>query len=99
MENNFVLFSMSPEDFLSKMKGVVSEIFSEHQNKKEEKEILNHAEICELLGIASSTLHKWKAQKKIPFRRLGKRVFFNRNEVLASLKDSNYSKYKKVRSL
>ena len=49
-------------------------------------------ETCEFLGIHPSTLNKWKAQNKIPYKRLGKRIFFERKGIQAALKESKYSK-------
>ncbi|MBK7980252.1 MAG: helix-turn-helix domain-containing protein [Ignavibacteriae bacterium] len=55
---------------------------------------MNFKETCDFLGIHPSTLNKWKANNKIPYKRLGKRIFFQREEILNSLKSSNYYKIK-----
>ena len=59
-------------------------------------QILNFKETCALLGIHPSTLNKWKAQNKIPYKPLGKRIFFQREEILSSLKESNYNKLREM---
>ena len=52
-----------------------------------DNKMLNASEVCSMLGIHPSTLNQWKKQGKIPYKRLGKRVFFNRDEVLRSMED------------
>ena len=78
------------------IKKAVSEIVSEMVRPEQTKDLLNFKETCEYLGIHPSTLNKWKAENKIPFKRLGKRIFFERLEILNSLKDSDYNKFKKL---
>jgi excisionase family DNA binding protein len=43
-------------------------------------------EICELLKVSKVTIHKWKAEGKIPFRRISNRIFFKKSDVLEALK-------------
>ena len=42
-------------------------------------------EIVKFLRVSRMTVHKWKEQGKIPFRRISSRIFFKRSEVLESL--------------
>ena len=49
-----------------------------------------------MLRISISTLNKMKATNKILYKRLGKRILFNRIEVMNALEDSNS---KKLRNL
>ncbi|MCF8260893.1 MAG: helix-turn-helix domain-containing protein [Melioribacteraceae bacterium] len=67
-------------------------IKAELSNKNEipQKELMNFKETCEFLGIHPSTLNKWKAENKIPFKRLGKRVFFEREKILKTLKQPDH---------
>ena len=67
-------------------------------NLFDQKQIMNFQETCDFLGIHPSTLNKWKAENKIPYKRLGKRIFFKKEDILNSLKDSNYQKYKSLQS-
>lgn len=94
MQNNIVLFSMDKSEFSSIIKNAIQSELS----KKKEKELMNFKETCEFLGIHTSTLNKWKSENKVPFKKLGKRIFFNREDVTKSLKDSNYSKLNQLKS-
>lgn len=94
MENKIVV--IDHEQLIKFIKSAVAEVLQENQGIKDQQNIMNFSETCEYLGIHPSTLNKWKSENKIPFKRLGKRIFFSREEVLNSLKDSNYQKYKKL---
>ena len=40
-------------------------------------------EAAALLGVASTTLEMWKAQRKIPFVRLGRRTLYDPRDLAA----------------
>lgn len=44
-------------------------------------EYLTRSEVCKLLKIDLSTLHRWRKDKMIPSYGFGNRVYFKRNEV------------------
>ena len=77
---------------IEELKNIMRDVIHEELNLKKEKELLNFREACEFLGISASALNKWKGQNKIPFKKLGKRIFFSRQDLKDSLKESNYSK-------
>ena len=93
MQDNIVLISIGKDELSTLIKEAVHSELS----KKKEKELMNFREIREYLGISISTLNKWKSTNKIPFKKLGKRIFFNRKDVFESLEDSNYYKIKDLR--
>lgn len=94
MENKLVVIEI--DQLYTLIKKAVSEIVIGTKKCEQAKDLLNFKETCEFLGIHPSTLHKWKAENKIPFKRLGKRIFFERLEIINSLKDSNYYKFKEL---
>jgi excisionase family DNA binding protein len=55
---------------------------------KEEK-LLTTVEVCKLLHITRATCDTWRKQKKLPYKRIGSRVYFNEQEVLAALQSFN----------
>lgn len=95
-QNNIILFSLSQDELRMIIRDSVKIELSAFLENKREKELMNFNETCEFLGIHTSTLNKWKAENKIPFKRLGKRVFFNRTDVLSALKESKYFKIKEL---
>jgi excisionase family DNA binding protein len=92
MNNNIVLLSLSTDEFAEIIRNVVNDALKE----KKQKELLDFKETCLLLGISSSTLNKLKRENRIPYKKIGKRILFSREEVLKSLKDSNYSKLRAI---
>ena len=64
---------------------------------KKQKELLSFKETCEFLCCSPSALNKWKSENKIPFKKLGKRIYFNRNEITAALEEAG--NYKRLREL
>ena len=87
-----LLHSISLED----LKEVIREVIREELNPKDEKELLNFKETYEFLGCSGSTLNRWKAEGKVPYRKLGKRVFFLKSELLSSLDKSIFHKIKNL---
>ncbi len=97
MENKLVVIEI--DHLYSLIKQAVNEAVIKKEESEQTKDLLNFKETCEFLGIHPSTLNKWKAENKIPYKRLGKRIFFQRREILNSLKESDYNKYKKFTSV
>ncbi|MBK8947248.1 MAG: helix-turn-helix domain-containing protein [Ignavibacteriae bacterium] len=90
MENKLVLIEI--DQLYAIIKQAILEVIKKKDDEDQQKEIMNFKETCEFLGIHPSTLNKWKAQNKIPYKRLGKRIFFERKGIQAALKESKYSK-------
>ena len=89
MNDNIILFSISKNELETLIRTVVhSEL-----TKKNEKELMSTKELCSFLGISLSTVNKWKAEGIIPFRRLGKRVYFDKEEIKKAMKDNNDKRF------
>ena len=84
--------SISQDDLRSLIKQAVHEELS----LKQEKELMNFTETKEFLGVSVSCLNAWKRSGKIPFKRMGKRIFFHKREIMEALKESNYLKLKQL---
>ncbi len=41
------------------------------------------AEVCRILRVSKPTIHKMKREKRLPFYRIGRKVYFKRSEVMA----------------
>ena len=96
MDDKIILISISKEE----LKELIHDAVAHAINTKKEKELLSFRETLEFLGISASCLNKWKSQGKIPYKRLGKRIFFNTKDVLAALKEEpHYSKMKALRQM
>ena len=89
---------ISPAELESLIRNVFREELAAAGNQSKEKVLMNFNETIQFLGISRSTLNIWKSQGRLPYKKLGKRIFFNQQEILDALEDSNYSKLKKLRS-
>jgi len=92
--DKIILMSISSDQ----LENLIRDAIRSELSKQKEKELMNFNETIQLLGISRSTLNTWKSQGKLPFKRLGKRIFFCRDEVLSSLKEAgNYKRMKELR--
>lgn len=53
--------------------------------KKEEKSLLSVKEAAELLHVTPTTIHIWKSQGRISFKKIGRRTLFDKNELIRSI--------------
>ena len=91
--DNKVFISLSIEE----LQNLISEAVAKEFAQKKEKPLMNFKETCSFLGISPSCLNKWKSENKIPYMKKGKRVFFDRSEVLSAIKkDDLYYKTKEL---
>ena len=91
--DKIVLISLTQDELHSLISNAVKEALI----VKQEKELLSFKETCDLLNISASCLNQWKSQGKIPYKKLGKRIFFSREEIKSSLEEAG--NYKKIREL
>lgn len=45
--------------------------------------LLNVSEAADLLRVSHRTLYSWVGQRRIPFRKAGRRLLFSREELVA----------------
>ncbi|KAA3437140.1 helix-turn-helix domain-containing protein [Rufibacter hautae] len=75
--------------FEEMVKEAVSSHFPAKETKEPEDFLLTVKEAATLLYVTETTIHAWKKNGIIPFHRKGRRVYFKRSELLASLKSVN----------
>ncbi len=80
----------------TELRSLITDAIKQALEIKQEKKLLSFREACDFLGCSSSSLNKWKSENRIPYKRLGKRVFFNRQEIMQALKESGYKKFKEL---
>jgi hypothetical protein len=54
--------------------------------------LLSLSQLAEKLNKSESTIHNWKRKKFIPFRRVGRSIFFKESEVVGALNKINEKK-------
>lgn len=94
MDNSkIILISLTQDE----LQNLISSAVKEALNVKKQKELMSFKECCEYLGCSASALNKWKSENRLPYRKVGKRVMFHREELLAAMEESNYKKMKDLR--
>jgi len=94
MNEQLIFFSLSKDE----LKEIIKDTIHEEMNLKKEKELMTFKETCDLLNISASCLNTWKSLGKIPFKKLGKRIYFSRDEINSALEEAgNYKKFQKLR--
>ena len=82
---NEVIYTVIPMEELTQL---IKNSIREELDTVKEKEVLTAKEVCEMLGISISTLNSWKRNRKIPYKKEGKRIFFIRQDVLSNLQNA-----------
>jgi excisionase family DNA binding protein len=60
-----------------------------------EDQIFNSIQASEFLGISSVTLDAWLKEKRIPFKREGRRLLFSKRQLLQWINEGNGISLKK----
>jgi len=60
------------------------------QQEKPTEKLLTKKEMAEELDISLVSLTDWMKQGRLPYLRMGKRVYFKKDEVLASMKNFHH---------
>ena len=85
----------NPSDLISELKNsLIPELkaqLSAQFQPKEPTEYLTRSEVCKLLKIDLSTLHRWRKDNTIPSYGMGNRVYFKRSEVDAIINQNKLS--------
>lgn len=93
IQDDIILISIRKAEFqLLIREAVKSELL-----KKNEKKLLTGKELCKYLDISLSSLNNYKASGKLPYRRLGKKIFFDLDEVIEAMEESGYNKLKNLK--
>lgn len=91
--NNPLLVQMTKEelmqDFEQVVRKVVNQINVEQQASKNEKLTYTRYETAKLLKVSLTTLHNWNKQGVFkPSAKVGKRVYYSKDEILSRLKEN-----------
>ena len=89
------IIGTNPSDLISELKNsLIPELkaqLSAQFQPKEPTEYLTRSEVCKLLKIDLSTLHRWRKDNTIPSYGMGNRVYFKRSEVDAIINQNKLS--------
>ncbi len=69
------------------VKKEMKNLFPENlKSSTEEQVLLNRKQACKLLGCSLTTLYYYQRDGKIPFHQVGRKIFFDKAELLNHLK-------------
>ena len=60
--------------------------------KKQPTKLMTKKEMANELDISLVSLTEWMKQGRIPYKRMGKRIYFNKEDVMASMTNFNHNK-------
>jgi excisionase family DNA binding protein len=76
---------INPTDLINELKNALipelTKKLSKEFQPKQPTEYLTRSEVCKLLHIDLSTLHRWRKENRLSSYGMGNRVYFKRNEV------------------
>lgn len=91
MKVEFIFSNDSKNELKNIIKETIKEelgsILSIKESTPEPKDLfLTRKDTCELLGCSPTTLYHYQKKGLIPFRKIGRKVLFNKEDVLKHLK-------------
>jgi excisionase family DNA binding protein len=78
------------------LRNIIKDAISEHfrlQLKPDDNvknDLLQISDVAEMLNVSLSTVHSYKRQGIFPFYRIGRRIYFKRDEVIEKLKEAKF---------
>jgi excisionase family DNA binding protein len=69
------------------VKEEIRNLIPEYSKKSNDEQVLlNRKQACKLLGCSLTTLHYYQKDGRIPFHQVGRKIFFDKTELLNHLK-------------
>ena len=56
-----------------------------NSTKAQQEQLMTLSEACDFLHVSKVTIHKWKKLKKIQSYRIGRKIYFKRQELINAL--------------
>ena len=84
-----------PEWIEAIVKRVVSQMTAGNVAPTPANELLTKEQACREFGVSKTTLTEWMKAGIVPFVRLGRRIYFERDQVMAA--GRSHTKYKRTK--
>ena len=84
-----IFHSLKPDELKILIQEAVYEVIKEipkPEQPEKQDQLIKLSEACNLLKVSAVTIHNWKRAGLIPFYRISNKIYFKKDEVLASLK-------------
>ena len=85
MQDNFILSPIKIEDLKLLIRQAVLDVIND--NTGENNSLLSSEQVKDLLKISHTTLQKWRDERKIPFVKIGNKIFYNKADVLGMFRE------------
>ena len=96
MNNNIVV--ISEDNLRNLIKEEIETALSRINSKKVSKKLMTAEETCKYLRIHPSTLFRWKKEGKILPQRMGKRIYFNEEDIKKEMKKNDPERFKRLKA-
>ena len=104
MENNMIV-QLNVEQLSGLIKKAVEEVLNERETEKKkirkqlkkETKLMSREEVEKFLGVSDTTLHNWNKSGELPAQKIGRRVYYNKSDIMAKLSSCQASKKAKVK--
>lgn len=87
---------ISTDDLQKLIRESVSEILNTQLSRinppEKSEELLKIKDVAKLLKVHTQTVYNWKKEGRLPFRQIGKRIYYEKSEVLSALDSLQYAK-------
>lgn len=75
-----ILITIPLQDFVSTIEATVRKVLTE--KNIEDDTFISSEQVMKLFNISTTTLQLWRDKNKIPFNKVGKKIFYSRNELM-----------------
>lgn len=90
--NNIIMVNVA--DLKEAIRETIAEVITSPQQVDNERDtLLSSKELCDLLNVSSVTLWRMQKEGRLQPQRVGRKVVFSKNEVMALVKEGKLSKY------
>jgi excisionase family DNA binding protein len=78
------------------LKSIIKDAISEHfrlQLKPDDdvkSDLIQISDVAKILNVSLSTVHSYKRQGILPFYRIGRRIYFKKDEVIEKVKKAKF---------
>ena len=92
MTKQILIQGTTTEEFYADLKSVITEVLQDFKSNPTDQDYLTREEVCELLNINLTTLWKHTKNNRLKKYKLGRKVFYRKDEVLDAIKNISLRK-------
>jgi excisionase family DNA binding protein len=78
---NLIIIQISKDELRSIIREEIQKLKLQAENSQHDNDYLSVTEASEYLGIAKQTIYKYTSERFIPFKKVGKKLYFKKSEL------------------